>query len=55
MKNGIHHINFVYFKDMKYENTKNKEKVRKNDLNVGIGKMKIKTWLAYFFKCSLNL
>ena len=28
--------------------------MEKNDLKVGVGKMKIKTWFVRFFKCSLN-
>ena len=31
-----------------------KDKLRKNDPNVGIGKMETKTWFVNFFKCSLN-
>ena len=29
-------------------------KCGKNDVKVGVGKMKIKTWFICFFKCSLN-
>ena len=30
-------------------------KTEKNNLKVGFGEMKIKTWFVCFFKCSLNL
>ena len=40
---------------MKYfEEKKGTEKVRKNEVKVGVGKMMIKTWFVHFFKCSLN-
>ena len=40
---------YKYFK--KKVNAKN----GKNDVKVGFGKMKIKTWNVCFFKCLLNL
>ena len=33
---------------MKYFEEKINEKVRKNDVKVGVGKMKIKTWFVRF-------
>ena len=39
---------------MKYKNSKIKRKCGKNDLEVGIGKLKTKTWFVCFFKCSLS-
>ena len=42
-------------KNMKYfEKKKSLKKCGKNDVKVGVGKIKIKTWFVCFFKCSLN-
>ena len=43
MTNSIHQINLVNIEDIKY-----KKKIQKNDLKVGIGKMKIKHGLLIF-------
>ena len=54
-KNWYASHNFI--EDLKYEILKKKKllkKCGKNDVKVGVGKMKIKTWFVRFFKCSLN-
>ena len=40
--------------DMNNLKKKVKGKNGKNDVKVGFGKMKIKTWFVRFFKCLLN-
>ena len=37
-----------------FDGKKATEKVQKNDIKVGVGKMKIKAWFVCFFKSSLN-
>ena len=47
LKNGIHHKNLVNIKDMIFF-VEVKEKAQKNDVKVGIGKIKTKHFLSFF-------